>query len=118
MPEARSGAKQVFFQWLNAPRDKTRHSVMAEAPEDGASWTLLGRLVDVLERLGRLRALLWRLGGVLGPSWGGLEGVWGGLGALLGRSWETIFYTHRPWGRLGEVWGGLGALLGRSQKVL
>ena len=51
------------------------------APVLGASWSVGGRLGDVLRRLG----------GVSGPSWEDLGGVWRSLGSFLGPFWEYVW---------------------------
>ena len=47
------------------------------------------------------------IGRRLGSSWGGLEVVWGGLGAVLSRSRAALEQSWGSLGSLGRSWSGL-----------
>ena len=52
---------------------------------------------------------------LLGPSWGALGALLGGLGAVLGSSWGPLgALLGRLGALLGPSWGALGAVLGAS----
>ena len=86
------------------------------------------RSASLLEEASRRHfgAILEAFLALLGPSWGPLGALWGGLGGLLGPSWAppdhlrpegwwdcSVLQGHCrvSWSPLGALWGGLGGLL-------